>query len=207
MLRAGGRDALSPHEKLYTPRMRRLAIAVVVILAACTPEKPATETVAKKQRPPAPTAAEAETLIKESMEFGELDFTNAGWTTSVSGARMSPPVKAEAQQLAAAGWVAFDGAGDLMLTEKGRNDRRFLMRPNGILDVVPLAKKEFGQITAVRDRDGEVTADFTWRWIPNEVGAALTSGPAHDRYAAPQNGTATLIHDGTNWTILKVVKR
>ena len=188
--------------------MRRLLI--VLLLAACTAEKPATETAApapEKQRPPAPAAAEAGDLIKSSMEFGEFDFTNAGWTAPVSGARMSEPVRAEARQLAAGGWVAFDGAGDLMLTEKGRNDRRFLMRSNGILDVVPLAKKELGEVTRVRDADGEVTVDFTWRWIPNEVGTALVSGPTHDRYAAPQNGTATLLHDGTKWTILKIEKR
>lgn len=188
--------------------MRRILIAL--LLAACTAEKPATDTTAtaaKPQRPPAPTAAEADALIKGSMEFGEFDFTNAGWTAPVSGARMSEPVRAEAKQLAAAGWVALDGAGDLMLTEKGRNDRRFLLRENGLLDVVPLAKKEFGAVEAVRDRDGEVTVDFTWKWVPNEVGAAFTSGATHDRFAAPQQATATLIHDGTQWTILKIDRR
>lgn len=187
--------------------MRRLLIAL--LLAACTAERPSTETAtaAKRASAPPPAAAETEALIKGSMDFGELDFTSAGWTAPVSGARMSPPVRAEAKQLAAAGWVAFDGAGDLMLTDQGRNDRRFLMRENGILDVVPLAKKEFGKVLAVRQENGEVVADFTWRWIPNEVGSALTSGPTHDRFAAEQQGTATLLHDGTKWTILKLEKK
>jgi hypothetical protein len=190
--------------------MRRLLIAFL-LLAACTAEQPATDTTAttaaNAQRPAAPSAAEAETLVKGSTDFGELDFTNAGWTAPVSGARMSEPVRAEAKQLAAAGWVALDGAGDLMLTDKGRNDRRFLLRENGLLDVVPLAKKEFGVVEAVRDRDGEVTVDFTWKWVPNEVGAAFKTGPTADRFGAPQRGTATLIHDGTQWSILKMEKR
>ena len=188
--------------------MRRILIALV-FLTACMKELPETDTTAsaaKPQRPPAPTAAEAETLIKGSMEFGEFDFTNAGWTTPVSGARMSEPVRNEAKDLAAAGWIAFDGAGDVMLTDKGRNDRRFLMRANGILDVVPLAKKEFGAVEAVRDGK-EVEVDFTWRWVANEVGSAFKSGPTHDRFAAPQKGTATLLHDGTQWTILKIDRK
>lgn len=189
--------------------MRRTLIAFL-LLAACTAEQPATDTTtttAAKQRPAAPTPEEAATLIKGSMEFGEFDFTNAGWTAPVSAARMSEPVRAEAKELAAAGWVALDGAGDLMLTDKARNDRRFLLRENGLLDVVPLAKKEFGAVEAVRDREGEVTVDFTWKWLPNEVGTAFRTGPTHDRFAAPQNATATLIHDGTQWTILKIDRR
>lgn len=187
--------------------MRRILIAL--LLAACTAEQPATDTVAQKPaaRPPAPSPEAAETLIKGSMEFGEYQFTNAGWTAPVSGAAMSEPVRAEAKELAAAGWIAFDGTGDIMLTDKGRNDRRFLLRPNGILDVVPLASKEFGKVQAVRDRDGVVTVDFTWNWKPNEVGSAFKAGPTYTRYAAPQEATAELTHDGTNWTILQIKPR
>ena len=65
-------------------RMRRFVIALVLCCgAACTAERPATETTGsapKTQRPAPPTAADAEALIKGSMEFGEFDFTNAGWT-------------------------------------------------------------------------------------------------------------------------------
>jgi hypothetical protein len=187
--------------------MRRLLIAIV--LAACTGEQPATDTAVaqKPARPAAPSPQEAATLIKGSMEFGEYQFTNAGWTTPVSGSSMSEPVRAEARQLAAAGWIALDGAGDVMLTEKGRNDRRFLLRQNGILDVVPLASKEFGAVEAVRDRDGMVTVDFTWKWVPNEVGSAFTAGPTHDRYAASQQATAELTHDGRNWVIVQIKPR
>lgn len=189
--------------------MRRLLIAL--LLAACTAEQPATDpintTTEAQKRPAAPTPEEAENLIKGSTEFGEYQFTNAGWTTPVSGAAMSEPVRNEAKQLATAGWIAFDGAGDVMLTEKGRNDRRFLLRQNGILDVVPLATKEFGKVEAVRDRDGRVTVDFTWKWVPNEAGSAFTAGPTHDRYAAPQQATAELTHDGSKWVITAINPR
>ena len=190
--------------------MRRTLIALLLVLTACTSEEPVTTTTAepaKPARPAAPAAQDAATLIKGSIEFGEYEFTSAGWTAPVSGAAMSEPVRNEAKQLQAAGWLAFDGAGDIMLTEKARNDRRFLMRANGILDVVPLASKEFGDVQAVRDRDGEVTTDFTWKWLPNEVGRAFTSGATHDRYAAPQEATATLMWDGSKWTILKITPR
>ena len=196
--------------------MRRTVIALLAILLAailsmaCGAEQPVTDTtatVAKKARPAPPSAAEARTLIANSAEFSEFEFTNAGWTTPVSSASMSTPVRDEARQLAEAGWIAMEKTGDVMLTDKSRNDKRFLLRPNGILDVVPLAKKEIGEVVAVRDREGEVTVDFTWRWIPNEVGAAFKTGAVHDRFAAQQQATATLLHDGTAWSVLRIDRR
>ncbi len=188
--------------------MRRILIAL--LLTACAAEQPVTDTtatVAKQPRPAAPSAADAKTLIANAPEFSEFEFTNAGWTTPVSGVSMSTPVRDEARQLAEAGWIALDRTGDVMLADKSRNDKRFLLRPNGILDVVPLAKKEIGDVVAVRDREGEVTVDFTWRWIPNEVGAAFKTGAVHDRFAAPQQATATLLHDGTGWGVLRIDRR
>jgi hypothetical protein len=61
-----------------------------------------------------------------------------------------------------------------------------------------------GDVTAVRQHpDGTVTVDFAWKWIANEVGSAFRTGLVHDRYATPQDGRATLMWDGTAWTILK----
>ncbi len=188
--------------------MRRILIAL--LLASCAPEQQVTDTtatLAKAPRPAAPSADDARTLIANAPEFSEFEFTNAGWTTPVSGVSMSTPVRDEARQLAEAGWIALDNTGDLSLTDKARNDKRFLLRANGILDVVPLAKKELGNVVAVRDREGEVTVDFTWRWIPNEVGTAFKTGAVHDRFAAEQQATATLLHDGTVWTVLKIDRR
>jgi len=187
--------------------MRKFLIALL-LLAGCAAEQPAADsktTTAPSERPAAPSPGDAQTLIANAPELGEYQFTEAGWTAPVSGAAMSEPLRAEAKQLAAAGWIAIDNNGDISLTDKSRNDKRFLLRPNGLLDIVPLAKKEFGKVLAVRDRDGVVTVDFTWRWLPNEVGQALTSGLTADRYAATdRKSTAELAWDGTRWTIVQI---
>jgi len=189
--------------------MKRFAIALL-LLAACSnePAPPTTTAAETPKTPPAPTSQQARDLIAASPAFGDHEFTNASVSMPVSGAAMSEPLRETAQQLAATGWVAIDGHGDVMLTEKSRNDKRFILRPNGLLDVVPLAKKEMGQVSAVRpEPDGTVTVDFSWRWIPNEVGTSLTSGLTHDRFAETNEAVATLMWDGSNWTVLKIDKR
>jgi hypothetical protein len=193
---------------------RTFAIALLLLaacwLAACSnePAPPTTTAAEKPSTPPAPDAQQARTLIESSPALSEHEFTNAAVTIPVSGAVMSAPVREQAKQLAAAGWIDFDGAGDIMLNDKSRSDKRFLLRENGILDIVPLAKKQMGDVTAVRHNDdGTAAADFTWKWVPNEVGTAFTSGIVHERFAATQNATATLMWDGTNWTVLKIDAR
>ena len=144
-------------------------------------------------------------MIETSPDFGEHQFTNAAFSIPVAGAAMNEPSRAAARDLAEAGWLAFDGAGDIMLTEKSRNDRRFLLRPNGILDVVPLAKKEMGRVLGVRSNpDGTASADFNWRWLPNEVGQAFRGGPIQARFAETNTSRATFIWDGTSWSVLKI---
>ena len=183
-------------------------LAVLLLLAACNSEQPpiadAESAKTKPATPQMPSAQEARDLIANSAEFGEYEFTNAGFTLPVSGAAMNEPARATAKELAAAGWLSLDTNGDIALTEKSRNDKRFLLRPNGLLDIVPLAKKEMGDVQAVRgNNDGTVAADFTWRWVPNEVAASFL----RDKYEGTQNATATLMHDGTNWTLLKIDSR
>ncbi|HEY0157531.1 MAG TPA: hypothetical protein VGF28_09625 [Thermoanaerobaculia bacterium] len=185
-------------------------LAIALLLAACSnePAPPTTTAAEKATTPPAPNAQQARQLIEASPALSEHEFTNAAVSIAVSGAVMSEPVRQQAKQLAAAGWIDFDGAGDIMLNDKSRSDKRFLLRENGILDVVPLARKQMGEVSAVRpNEDGTVGVDFTWRWIPNEVGTAFTSGIVHDRFAATQNAIATLMWDGTNWTVLKIDAR
>ena len=181
------------------------ALAVLIFLAACTGEKPVEQAApAQPAAPPPPSAAQARELIANSADFGEFEFTNAGYTLPTSGVAMNEPQRASAKELAAAGWLALDNTGDIALSEKSRSDKRFLLRPNGLLDIVPLAKKEMGDVTAVRPNpDNTVTVDFTWRWVANEVGQAFKTGLVHDRFAAQQDGKATLMWDGSNWTILK----
>jgi hypothetical protein len=188
--------------------MRR-TLAALLFLAACSNEPaPPTTTAAEKAATPPPSAQQARQMIETSSAFSEHEFTNAAVSLPVSGAVMSEPLKQQAQQLAAAGWIEFDPTGDIMLSDKSRSDKRFLLRPNGILDIVPLAKKQMNDVTAVRPNDdGTMAAEFTWKWIPNEVGSIFTSGIVHERFAMTNQATATLMWDGTNWTVLKVDAR
>ena len=187
--------------------MRKIAL-VALMLAGCTREEPVdpTTTASSAQTTqtaarPMPSAAEARTIIAGSTEFGEFRFTDASYSMPVSAAAMNDQARAAAKALATAGWIALDGAGDVMLNDKSRSDRRFLLRPNGLLDIVPLAKKEMGQVEAVRGgEDNTVTADFTWTWIPNEVATSF----AAEKFIGTQRSTATLMWDGTKWTVLKI---
>jgi hypothetical protein len=183
------------------------AIAILLLLAACSSdEKPIAD--AQPQQPaatPPPTAQQARDVIANSPAFSEYEFTNAGFTMPVSGVAMSEPVRQSVRELAAAGWIMLENTGDIALTDKSRGDKRFLLRENGLLDIVPLAKKEMGTVTNVSAQsDGTVIAAFSWRWIPNEIGTAFKTGPVFDRYATDQEGQATLMWDGTNWTVLKI---
>ncbi len=182
--------------------MRRALIALL-LLAACSKEQPATTTETAVAKTSPPSVAQARELLTKAPELSEHEFTHAGWTAPVAVSSMSAPVREEARDLAAAGWISLEG--EIGLTEKSRGDKRFLMRENGLLDVVPLAKKEMGDVTAVRENtDGTVAVDFNWKWIPNEVGTSFRKGLIHDRFAALQDSTATLMWDGTNWIVLKI---
>jgi hypothetical protein len=188
--------------------MKRVVLALA-LLAACSSETPTTTTAsdAPKAATP-PNAQQARAIIEKSGEFSQFEFTNAAVSFPVAGSSMNEPTRNLAKQLAAAGWIAIDGSGDLMLTDKSRSDKRFLLRENGLLDIVPLAKKELGDVTTVRQNpDGTVNADFAWHWIPNEVGTAFTSGPMHDRFAAAHTATANLMWNGTEWTMITVDPR
>jgi hypothetical protein len=190
--------------------MRRLLLVLVLVLtAACTAEQPSSSTGnALPEAPTPPTAVEARAIIDSAPEFGEFEFTNAAYSIPVAAASMSDATLSAAKDLAREGWVGFDGAGDLVMTDKAQNDKRFILRPNGILDIVPLAKKEMGEVQAVEMMDdGTVAAHFRWRWIPNEIGLAFRSGPLHERYAAAHNATATLMWNGTSWVLLKIERR
>lgn len=183
-----------------------LARAALLLLAsACgKPEPPAKATVASVAAVPTPpTLGEAKTLIAGSPEFSDFEFTNAALTIPLSGP-MSAEQKSAAKDLASAGWLRKNAEG-IELTAKAKSDRRWLPRPNGTVDVVPLASKELVEVTSVqRGADGNPQVSFGWRWIPNEIGSALRSGATHDRYAEPHRATATLLRDGANWTVLRI---
>jgi len=194
--------------------MKHFAIALLALAPlACSSEQPAatnTATSAEQTATPAapPSAPQAKEIVAKSGEFAQHEFTNAAVSWPVAGSSMNEPTREQAKQLATAGWIEFDGAGDIMLTDKSRSDKRFLLRESGLLDVVPLAKKEMGDVAAVRaNPDGTVNVDFTWRWIPNEVGTTFTSGPVHDRFNATHNATANLMWNGKEWTMITVEGR
>lgn len=187
--------------------MRHLLI-LLILLTACSPEETAVSTTTRSEQKPAtppPSPGQARELIASSPDLAEFEFTNAAVSLPVAGSAMNEVTRGQAKELAAAGWIEFDGAGDIMLNDKSRDDKRFLLRPNGILDIVPLARKELVSVTAVRPLpDGTATVDFTWRWIANEVGQSFKSGVLADRYAATHDARATLISDGTAWSLLKI---
>ncbi len=186
--------------------MRRLFV-IALLLAACGQEQPATTTTTQTTAPPQmqpPSADDARKIIQSSMEFGEFQFTDAAYSLPVSHSTMNDPQKAAARDLQTAGWIHLDGAGDVMLSDKARTDKRFLLRPNGILDIVPLAKKEMGEVQAVRaNPDATASADFTWHWIANEVGGAFL----RNQFEGTRNATATLLVENGEWKVLKIDPR
>jgi hypothetical protein len=134
-------------------------------------------------------------LIANSPEFGDYQFTHAAFTFA-----QKTPLNDGAKKLAAAKWIRAEGD-RVVLSEKAKSDKRFLVRQNGFVDVVPLAKKEMLAVTAVRPQpDGNVLADFTWKWVPNEIGTAIGQPPAGE-----QNATAKLMWDGTSWMVLSIM--
>ncbi len=183
------------------------ALLALALLTACSSEKPTTTAAERQPAATPPTVQQARAIVEKSGEFSQHEFTNAAVSIPIAASQMNEPTRALAQQLSAGGWLAHDANGDLILTDKSGGDKRFLIRENGLLDVVPLAKKEMGEVTAVRTNpDGTINADFTWRWLPNEVGASFTTGPIHDRFIATHNATANLMWNGTEWTMISVVE-
>ena len=82
--------------------MRKLA-AIALLLMACTREEatvPATASAPAKPATPPPSADQARTIIMGSMEFGEFQFTEAAYSTPVSGAAMNDPQRQAARNLA-----------------------------------------------------------------------------------------------------------
>jgi hypothetical protein len=199
--------------------MRRNAIVLtvaiaVLVLAACgggRKEAPAAnDSIAAAPTdplPPLPSAEEARALIEGSQEFSEFEFVNVAWTMPMSRSQMNEPALAGARDLLASGWIQFEGD-QVVLTDKAKADRRFLARPNGFLDVVPLAKKELTEVsTPSMAEDGNARARFCFRWIANEVGSSFRSGMLAERFSLPHCGTAELQPDGGGgWEVLLLTR-
>lgn len=191
--------------------MRR-ALLLLVLATACgkedgapvSPPAPATQGAGEETRAPLPSVDEARALIAGSSDFSEYEFTNASYSLPMQRSLMNEPARTAAADLRRAGWIGLDGAGNVTLTTRAKSDKRWLVRQNGFVDIVPLAKKELNEVTEVRADPEGAAVDFNWKWIPNEIGLAFRSGALKERYETPQQATATLIHDGTAWTILRI---
>ncbi len=80
------------------------------------------------------------------------------------------------------------------------------MRPNGFVDIVPIAKKELTEVSSINPQpDGNLKANLCWQWIPNEVGSAFKSGLVRERIEAMHCAIADLqpAADG-GWEVLLV---
>ncbi len=158
--------------------------------------------VARAPLPAPPSADDAAQIVSRSAEFSDYLFTRAAFTLPVKENAMTPEVRTVSKALAKNGWIGIDGDGNVILTAKARADKRFLLRPNGFIDIVPMAKKELLGVTAVHvNPEGQPLVDFRWTWVPNEIGA-LT-----DRYSGEQLALATLLRDGSQWTVLRIAPK
>lgn len=177
--------------------MKRLLLIALFAFACSKPEPVAP--VAKKAAalPAPPSAAQAQELIANAPDFGDYKFTNAAFTIATKKSAMSPAMMGAAKKLAAAKWLRIDGD-DVSVAKP---DPRILVRPNGYIDVVPLAKKEMLGVTSVKQQpDGVVLAEFKWKWVPNELGTAIGQPVTTE-----QTGTAKLMWDGTAWMVLSIM--
>ena len=190
--------------------MRTALCVFLLLVLACGGETARTDTAtttpaghAAAAPPPPPSADEARTLVAGSPEFSEYQFTHAAYSLPLQQSAMAAPARDVARDLAKAGWIGVDGAGTVVLTDKAKTDKRFIVRPNGVVDIVPLARKEFLAVESVETApDGAPLVHFRWEWVPNEIGKLF--GP---RYEGEQHATATLMRYGSEWAVLRIVPK
>lgn len=190
---------------------RILLTLSLVFVTSCGSEAPSTPPAVETKEtkvvaPPSPEIA-AET-IANAPEFSEYKFTRAAYSLPMQGSRLKGPALEAAEDLEKAGWILLDPAGNIVIAGKSVGDKRFIVRDNGSLDIVPLARKEFVTIDAIgHDDEGDVTIDFTWHWVPNEVAEAFVRGGIGTRYEGEQKARATIYpaKDG-GWKVLRIVE-
>ncbi|MBW3563589.1 MAG: hypothetical protein KY459_02580 [Acidobacteria bacterium] len=189
-------------------RSSLLAALLIPSLIACgggetTSEAPSSEPEPESASRELPSEEELATLIASSPEFGQYQFSNAAFTIPMKTEYLGDSVRAIAQDLARTGWIGFDSQGNVVITQRALRDGRFIVRPNDNLDIVPLARKQFGEVLAVGENaSGDPTVDFSWRWIPNEIGAVFQSGPLYDRFNTTNYARATLLETSSGWEVL-----
>ncbi|HUO84956.1 MAG TPA: hypothetical protein VM534_07580 [Thermoanaerobaculia bacterium] len=190
--------------KLRSWTFLALFLLLLSAVTGCQPEADPTPVPAAPDSaaPPLPTVEQARTLIANDPQFGEFDFTWAAISLPLSVDRMHQEAGAHAESLRSAGWIQFED-GEIVLTEKALEDRRFIVRPNGFLEIVPLARKELLEIIEVRETEGEnAVVELSWRWETNEIGQLLREGAAAQRFAATHRAKATLMPGAGGWQVL-----
>jgi hypothetical protein len=190
---------LAPMRSLISP------FVLIAFLSGCGGEKaaPSQPPAAASTAMPSPT--EAKQIIETSPEWSDFQFTYASWSLPLKAASMTDAHRKTAQELRDGGWVSLDGEGNVVLTAKAKGNKRFLVRPNATLDIVPLAKKELTAVSAVTPKsDGNASANVEWRWIPNEIGSSIKSGLLRQQYDADHHAVATLMPVDGKWTVLLI---
>ena len=180
------------------------AVAFSTLLLACGKQENPVVATSTPAHPtiPLPREAEAKDLLAASNELADYQFTYASWSIPLDRAAQNEATKKTAQELRAAGWIGLDGDGNVVLSDKARNDHRFLVRPNRTLDIVPLAKKEVVAVQSVQPKpDGDAIVEFEWKWIPNEIGSVLKSGLIQQQYATFHHARATLMQSEGKWAV------
>lgn len=184
-----------------------IALLVPLLFLGCAAEEPpagAPSESATAPIPPPPTVDEARTLIAESQAFGDYQFsTGASFSIPMDSTRFNEPARTGARDLEKGGWIRVRG-GRVELTPKAAGDKRFLVRPNDFLDIVPLARKELLEIQQIRATPEGAAVELTWRWIPNEVGESFTEGVVKERFEATHAATASLQDLGSGWEVMLI---
>jgi len=178
------------------------AIALAFFLFACGGEKPAAPEAGKSTAKLAPpTIEQAHELLAASPEFGDYQFTHASLALPLERSRMNEPAREAAHDLEKGGWIETQ-RDHIVLSSKSAEDKRFNVRPNGFLEIVPLAKKEITEVGAVAESpDEKPIVTFCFKWIPNAVGVSLTKGSQKERFGAMHCAKATLIRIGEKWEV------
>lgn len=180
-----------------------ISLTLTLLFSACGGEKKAAPEAAK-QALALPTIEQARELLAGAPEFGDYQFTQASIALPLERSRMNGPASDAARDLEKGGWIETQ-RGQIVLSSKSAEDKRFNVRPNGFLEIVPLAKKEITEVGAITEgADGKPAVSFCFKWIPNAVGASLTKGPQKDRFDAMHCAKASLIRIGETWEVLAI---
>lgn len=190
--------------------MRKRCLLALLLFAACS-EKPAATTTTTSEAatgtapaasPAPPTPAEAQKIIAASEQFRELRSEQAGFNVPLTLDTATDETKSVAEDLARTGWVTIDGA-SVTLTDKAKRDERFQVRQNGSFDILPLGTKEILAIKQILPGDqGQVRVFLDWKWAPNEISSEIDL--LAQMFIDEDEALATLIHDGTSWSVLKI---